>query len=386
MPRAILIVLDGVGCGALPDADLYGDEGSNSLANTAAALGGLSLANMGRMGLGNIVPIEGVPRVDRPTGCFGKMAERSTGKDSAIGHWEMMGVIVAEPFPLFPNGFDAELIDKFEKAVGRKVIGNEPASGTEIIERLGPRQLETGELIVYTSADSVFQVAAHKSVVPLEELYEICETARAMLSGPYRVNRVIARPYEGEPGAFARTPERKDYAVEPPGPTLLDKILDAGMQARGVGKIEDLFGGRGFSGRRRVSSNAEAIEAIAEEMRSRFDGLLFANLIDFDTKYGHRNDIEGYARALMEFDEAIPAYIELLREDELLFITSDHGNDPTTPSTDHAREYAPLLVKGPGAGKDLGVRATFADVGETIARLLGLPPLGAGRDFLEELT
>jgi phosphopentomutase len=298
----------------------------------------------------------------------------------------MMGVIVAEPFPLFPDGFDAEFIKKFEKAVGRKVIGNMPASGTEIIERLGPRQLETGELIVYTSADSVFQVAAHKSVVPLEELYEICETARAMLSGPYRVNRVIARPYEGEPGAFARTPERKDYAVEPPGPTLLDKILDAGMQARGVGKIDDLFGGRGFSGRRRVSSNAEAIEAIAEEMRSRFDGLLFANLIDFDTKYGHRNDIEGYARALMEFDEAIPAYIELLREDELLFITSDHGNDPTTPSTDHAREYAPLLVKGPGAGKDLGVRATFADVGETIARLLGLPPLGAGKDFLEELT
>ncbi len=386
MPRAILIVLDGVGCGALPDADLYGDEGSNSLANTAAALKGLSLPNMGRMGLGNIVPIEGVPRVDRPTGCFGKMAERSTGKDSAIGHWEMMGVIVAEPFPLFPDGFDAELIKKFEKAVGRKVIGNEPASGTEIIERLGPRQLETGELIVYTSADSVFQVAAHKSVVPLEELYEICETARAMLSGPYRVNRVIARPYEGEPGAFARTPERKDYAVEPPGPTLLDKILDAGMQARGVGKIDDLFGGRGFSGRRRVASNAEAIEAIAEEMRSRFDGLLFANLIDFDTKYGHRNDIEGYARALMEFDAAIPAYIELLREGELLFITSDHGNDPTTPSTDHAREYVPLLAKGPSAGKDLGVRATFADVGETIARLLGLPPLGVGKDFLEELT
>jgi phosphopentomutase len=224
MPRAILIVLDGVGCGALPDADLYGDEGSNSLANTAAALGGLSLANMGRMGLGNIVPIEGVPRVDRPTGCFGKMAERSTGKDSAIGHWEMMGVIVAEPFPLFPNGFDAELIDKFEKAVGRKVIGNEPASGTEIIERLGPRQLETGELIVYTSADSVFQVAAHKSVVPLEELYEICETARAMLSGPYRVNRVIARPYEG----FSMQACRRGESARSTTCSVVGALADAG--------------------------------------------------------------------------------------------------------------------------------------------------------------
>ncbi len=386
MARAILIVLDGVGCGELPDADRYGDEGSNSLANTAAAFDGFRLPNMQRMGLGNILPIEGVPPVEKSAACYGKMAERSPGKDSTTGHWEMMGVILSQPFPLFPHGFDEELIHRFEKAVGRKVIGNRPASGTEIIKELGPRQLETGELIVYTSADSVFQIAAHKSVVALEDLYRICETARAMLTGPCRVNRVIARPYVGEPGAFVRTPERRDYAVEPPGSTLLDRILQSGMQVRGVGKIDDLFGGRGFTECRHVASNAEGIEAIAEKMESRFDGLLFANLLDFDMKYGHRNDIEGYARALMEFDEAVPAYIDMLRDDELLFITADHGNDPTTPSTDHAREYVPLLAKGRKAGSNLGVRETFADVGETIARFLGLPPLGVGEDFLEALV
>ncbi len=382
MSRAILIVLDGVGCGALPDADLYGDEGSNSLANTAASFKGLRLPNMGRMGLGNIIPIENVAPVRPASACYGKMAERSPGKDSAAGHWEMMGVVLTHPFPLFPEGFDERLIGRFEEAVGRKVIGNKAASGTEIIEELGPRQIETGELIVYTSADSVFQVAAHKGVIPLEELYRVCETARAMLNGANEVNRVIARPYEGEPGTFARTPERKDYAVEPPGPTLLDKILESGMAVRGVGKIDDLFGGRGFTECRHVASNTEAIRAIAEKMESKFDGLLFANLVDFDMKYGHRNDVGGYARALMEFDEAIPMYLKLLRDDELLFITGDHGNDPTTPGTDHAREYVPLLARGHKAGTDLGVRETFADVGETIARFLGLPPLGVGSDFL----
>ena len=383
MPRAILIVLDGVGCGELPDAELYGDGGSNSLANTASAVGGLKLPNMQRMGLGNIIPIDGVAPIAEPEACYGKMAERSPGKDSVTGHWEMMGVILAEPFPLFPNGFDRELIERFEKAVGRKVIGNRPASGTEIIEELGPRQMRTGELIVYTSADSVFQVAAHTGVIPLEELYRICETARAMLTGPNCVNRVIARPYTGSTDSFVRTADRKDYAIKPSEATLLDKILEADMEVQGVGKIDDLFGGRGFTKCRHVASNAEAIEAVKEQMQRNFEGMLFANLIDFDMKYGHRNDAEGYARALMEFDLAIPRYIDMLQSDDLLFITADHGNDPTTPSTDHAREYVPLLVKGKGRGKDLGVRESFADVGETIAQFLGMPPVGIGKSFLE---
>ncbi len=388
MARAILIVLDGVGCGALPDAREYGDEDSNSLAHTAASYEGFKLPNMERMGLGNIVPLDGVPAAPEPTACYGKMAERSPGKDTTTGHWEMMGVVLSEPFPVFPNGFDSEFIERFEKAVGRGVIGNKPASGTQIIDELGPRQLQTGELIVYTSADSVFQVAAHDSVIPLDELYRICEAARAMLTGPYRVSRVIARPYTGEPGSFVRTADRKDFSVEPPSPTLLDKILDSGMEVQGVGKVDNIFAQRGFTDCRHVGSNTEGISAIAEKMRRRFDGLLFANLVDFDMKYGHRNDVQGYARALMEFDEAVPEYIDLLAADEVLLITADHGNDPTTPSTDHAREHVPLLAKRgrrqKGAG--LGVRETFADVGATIAELLSLPPLSVGKSFLDDIA
>lgn len=382
MPRATLIVLDGVGCGELPDADTYGDVGSNSLGNTAAALGGLTLPNLRRMGLGNIISIEGVAPVAKPSASFGKMAELSPGKDSATGHWEMMGIILSEPFPLFPNGFDEEFIERFEEAVGRKVIGNLPASGTEIIERLGARQIETGELIVYTSADSVFQIAAHTGVIPLDELYRICGVARDMLTGPLRVNRVIARPYAGEPGSLARTADRKDFTVEPPEPTLLDRILEAGMQVRGVGKIDDLFGGRGFTECRHVASNAEAIEEIVEKMRRPFDGLLFANLVDFDTKYGHRNDVAGYSAALAEFDAAIPRFLDMLRPGEPLFITADHGTDPTTPGTDHTREHVPLLVVGAGRGIDLGVRETFADVGATLAEFFEMPRPGVGRSFL----
>ncbi len=385
MPRATVIVLDGVGCGELPDADMYGDVGSNSLGNTAAALGGLTLPNLRRMGLGNIVPIEGVAPVAEPSASFGKMAERSPGKDSATGHWEMMGVVLSEPFPLFPNGFDEEFIGRFEEAVGRKTIGNTPASGTEIIERLGARQIETGELIVYTSADSVFQIAAHTDVIPLDELYRICGVARDMLTGPLRVNRVIARPYAGKLGSFARTADRKDYTVEPPEPTLLDGILEAGMQVKGVGKIDDLFGGRGFTECRHVASNAEGIEAIAEKMRRPFDGLLFANLVDFDTKYGHRNDVAGYAVALAEFDAAIPRFLEKLRPGEPLFITADHGTDPTTPGTDHSREHVPLLAVGGGRGVDLGLRETFADVGATLAEFFGMPQTAVGRSFLGEV-
>ncbi|MBI5117133.1 phosphopentomutase [Candidatus Poribacteria bacterium] len=388
MARAVLIVLDGVGCGALPDANLYGDEGSNSLSHAAASLDGFCLPNMRRMGLGNIMPIAGVSPTPNPAACYGKMAERSPGKDTTAGHWEMMGAILSEPFPLFPNGFDGELIERFEKKVGRKVIGNKTASGTEIIDELGPRQLRTGELIVYTSADSVFQVAAHVSIIPLDELYRVCETARAMLTGPYGVSRVIARPYSGEPGSFVRTVDRKDFSVEPPSPTLLDKTLYAGMEVQGVGKIDNIFAGRGFTECRHVESNTEGIKVIAEKMQKRFEGLLFANLVDFDMKYGHRNDSAGYARALMEFDAAIPLYMELMASDQLFFITGDHGNDPTTPSTDHSREYVPLLALSSGhrEGISLGVRETFADVGATIADFLDLSPLEEGESFLEALV
>ncbi|MBI4832365.1 MAG: phosphopentomutase [Candidatus Lindowbacteria bacterium] len=372
---------------ALPDADLYGDVGSNSLGNTAASFDGFKLPNMECMGLGNIIPISGVSPAPDPAACYGKMAELSPGKDTTTGHWEMMGVVLSEPFPVFPNGFDNELMARFEKAVGRKVVGNKPASGTQIIEELGPRQLRTGELIVYTSADSVFQVAAHTNVIALEELYRICETARKMLTGPYRVSRVIARPYTGEPGRFVRTADRRDFSVEPPAPTLLDTILDAGMEVQGVGKIDNIFAGRGFTECRHVESNAEGIQTIKKEMRQRFEGLLFANLVDFDMKYGHRNDVAGYARALMEFDEAVPSYIELLSSDEVFMITGDHGNDPTTASTDHSREYAPLLARTAEnrKGVSLGVRRTFADLGATIADLLELPPLDIGESFLKAL-
>jgi phosphopentomutase len=315
------------------------------------------------------------------------MAERSPGKDTTTGHWEMMGIILKEPFPVFPDGFDTALIDKFERAVGRKVIGNKPASGTKIIDELGARQMKTGELIVYTSADSVFQVAAHKNVIPLEELYTICETARTLLTGPYRVNRVIARPFTGEPGTFVRTAERKDFSVDPPDLTVLDRLLDSGFEVHGVGKLDDIFGGRGFSDCRHVSSNAEGIIALEKKMEERFDGLLFANLVDFDMIYGHRNDVRGYAAALMEFDRAIPTYLNLLGNNELLFVTSDHGNDPTTPSTDHAREYVPLLACAGNRqeGTDLGTRETFADIGATIAQLFEMPSPNAGTSFLNVL-
>jgi phosphopentomutase len=387
MARAVVIVLDGVGCGALPDADQYGDEGSNSLANTATALGGLKLPNMRRMGLGNIIPIEGVLPINEPSAHYGKMLEQSPGKDTTTGHWEMMGVILDKPFPVFPNGFDSEFISSFQKAVGRNVIGNTPASGTRIIEEFGARQLKTGELIVYTSADSVFQIAAHTSVISLEELYEICQTARTMLTGPNGVSRVIARPYTGKPGAFIRTAQRRDFSVPPPKPTVLDRLLDSGIEVHGIGKIDDIFGGRGFSSCRHVESNAEGIEAIEQKMKQKSDGLLFANLVDFDMKFGHRNDVQGYARALSEFDRAIPTYIELLADDDMICITADHGNDPTTDGTDHAREYVPLLARMGqlSKGADLGVRKTFADIGATLADFFGLATLDTGTSFLNDI-
>lgn len=387
MARAVLIVLDGVGIGALPDASEYGDEGSNSLGHAAAQYAGFRLPHLEHMGLGNICSIPGVPPVAQPSAGYGKMAERSPGKDTTIGHWEMMGVTLSKAFPVFPNGFPAEFIERFEQSVGRKVIGNTPASGTEIIAKLGSRHLETGEIIVYTSADSVFQIAAHEDVVSPPELYRICEVARSLLTGPLQVNRVIARPFIGKPGKFVRTERRKDFSVEPPSRTLLEDILDAGLEVQGVGKLDNIFAGKGFTACRHVASNTEGIAAVLQAMHRRFDGLLFANLVDFDMKYGHRNDVGGYARALMEFDDSIPDYLNSLKEDELFIVTADHGNDPTTPSTDHAREYVPLLAKSVRRSKGvaLGIRETFADVGQTIASFLRLRALPVGKSFLEKV-
>jgi phosphopentomutase len=383
--RAIILVLDGVGIGAAPDAASYGDAGSDTLGNLARARGGLSLPNLAAAGLGNIAPIEGVAPAATPQGAWGKMRPASAGKDSTTGHWEIAGLHLERPFPTYPGGFPQELIDRFTRATGRGVIGNVPASGTEIIARLGAAHESTGELIVYTSADSVFQVAAHEQVVPLEELYAACEAARAMLVAPHDVSRVIARPFVGRPGEYVRTANRRDYALPPPDETLLDDLAAAGVPRAGVGKVDDLFAGRGLRARH-TTGNAEGVEAILEWLAGEQGGLLFANLVDFDTLYGHRNDVAGFERALREFDDALPTIRSALREDDLLFITADHGNDPTTSSTDHAREYVPLLAVGePVHPVPIGVRETFSDLGATVAEWLNVGFRGRGTSFLPVL-
>jgi phosphopentomutase len=380
--RAIILVLDGVGIGAAPDAAEYGDAGSDTLGNLAKARGGLTLPNLAAAGLGNIAPIQGVAPASTPLGAWGKMRPASAGKDSTTGHWEIAGLHLERPFPTYPHGFPQELLDRFSRATGRGVIGNVPASGTEIIARLGAEHEATGKLIVYTSADSVFQIAAHEQVVPLEELYAACETARAMLVAPDDVSRVIARPFVGHAGAYERTTNRRDYALPPPDETLLDDLSAAGVPRAGVGKVDDLFAGRGLRSRH-TSGNAEGVEAILEWLVGEQGGLLFANLVDFDTLYGHRNDVAGFERALREFDDALPTIRSALREDDLLFITADHGNDPTTSSTDHAREYVPLLALGePVHPVPLGVRETFSDLGATVAEWLNVGFRGRGTSFL----
>lgn len=377
--RAVLVVLDGVGCGELPDAALYGDVGSNSLANTAAAVGGLNLPNMAAWGLGNIVEVQGVPSTTSPLALHGRMAERSAGKDTTSGHWELAGLIVDRPFPTYPCGFPRDLIRSFEEAIGHEVLGNCAASGTEIIERLGPLHLRTGSPIVYTSADSVFQIAAHIEVVPLELLYDWCRVARSLLSGTHAVARVIARPFEGVPGAFRRTPDRRDFSLPPTSDTLLDLLVGRGMRVQGVGKIDDIFAGRAVSQCVHPKSNTEAVRLILDALAAPFDGLLFANLVETDSLWGHRNDPHGYAAALAEFDAALPDIDGASRED-LVIVTSDHGVDPTTESTDHSREYVPLLCRCPdGTHGDVGTRETFADVAATISAWLGLGSFGPGR-------
>lgn len=384
--RAIIIVLDGVGVGEAPDTDSYGDAGSDTLGNIARELGGLTLPNLERAGLGNIAPIQGVNPAPAPLAAYGLMVPRSAGKDSTTGHWEIAGVCLGRPFPTYPLGFPAEIISEFAGRTGRGVIGNVVASGTGIIDQFGEIHQQSGDWIVYTSADSVFQIAAHEETVPLEELYAACETVRAMLVPPHDVSRVIARPFTGTPGHYARTANRRDFSVAPPEPTVLDALEAAGIPRAGVGKVDDLFAGRGLTSRH-TQSNAEGIAHLRAWLSGSVGGLLFANLVDFDQLFGHRNDVPGFYGALREFDRALPTLLDLLREDDLLFITADHGNDPTTPSTDHARECVPLLAFGvrvhPVA---LGRRETFADLGATAAEWLGVSYRGSGTSFLPKLT
>ena len=383
--RAIVIVLDGVGVGAAPDAASYGDANSNTLGNLARAVGGLDVPNLERLGLGRVAPLDGVAPVSTPTGAWGRMRPAAAGKDSTTGHWEICGVAVSRPFPTYPNGFPAAVIDAFARRVGRAVIGNVVASGTEVIERYGADHVRTGKLIVYTSADSVFQIAAHEGVVPLAELYDACAAARDMLVAPHDVSRVIARPFVGEDGAFTRTANRRDFSIAPPAETLLDALAAAGIPRRGVGKVDDLFAGRAIAAEH-TRDNAAGLQAIDRALREMPSGFLFANLVDFDQLWGHRNDVAGFHDALRAFDRALPTLLSALREDDLLFLTADHGNDPTTPSTDHSREIVPLLVAGARVRPaDVGERSTFADLGATVGEWLGVGFRGRGTSFLSEL-
>jgi phosphopentomutase len=383
--RAAIIVLDGVGIGEAADAATYGDVGSNTLGNLARAVGGLSLPNLQRAGLGNIAPLDGVARVASPSGAWGLMQPRSAGKDSTTGHWEIAGLQLVRPFPTYPNGFPDDVVGEFARATGRPVIGNVVGSGTAVIDKFGPEHQRNGAWILYTSADSVFQIAAHEQVIPLTELYSGCEIARRQLVAPNDVSRVIARPFIGTPGSYSRTKNRRDYSILPPGETLLDALAGGGVARSGVGKVDDLFAGRAIASRH-TANNAEGIAAVQEWLASEVSGLLFTNLVDFDQAFGHRNDTSGFYGALREFDAALPELLALLREDDLLFITADHGNDPTTPSTDHARENVPLLALGPAVHPvALGRRETFSDLGATVAEWLGVSFRGRGQSFLGQL-
>jgi len=388
--RIIILVLDGVGVGALPDAADYGDAGSNSLRHCAQAVGGLSLPNLERLGLGHIGNFPGIKQVSHPLANFGKMAEASAGKDTSSGHWELAGLIQTISFPTYPQGFPPQVIEPFLKAIGKQgVLCNRPASGTDIIQELGEEHLKSGWPIVYTSADSVFQLAAHERVTPLEELYAMCRAARKILVGEHRVGRVIARPFGGEPGNIDRIPGRKDFSVPPPAPTLLDKLQGAGYQTVGIGKIGDIFAGSGLSKIIHTGSNAEGIEQTIKALgKDLGTDLIMTNLVDFDTLYGHRNDAAGYAQALLEFDKKLPQILGAMLLEDILIITADHGCDPTTPGTDHSREYVPLLVFGGllVGGVDLGVRNSFADLGQTIAEALNIDKLPNGTSFWKQIS
>ncbi|MFL5488442.1 MAG: phosphopentomutase [Gemmatimonadaceae bacterium] len=386
MRRAAVIILDGVGIGEAPDASRYGDAGSDTLGNVARACGGLRLPALERYGLGNIRPIDGLQRRADAVAAWGSMRPASAGKDSTTGHWEIAGVHIDRPFPTYPNGFPTKLIAEFSRQTARGVIGNLVGSGTDIIGRFAEEHRATGKWIVYTSADSVFQIAAHEEVIALDELYRACEIARLLLVPPHDVSRVIARPFVGVQGKYERTANRRDYSIQPPSETLLDALAKTGIERAGVGKVDDLFAGRAITARHTMS-NADGIRGILDWLSSAEGGFLFANLVDFDQLFGHRNDTAGFYGALREFDAALPSITSRLKEDDLLFITADHGNDPTTPTTDHARECVPLLAGGVRVlPRDLGKRDTFSDLGATVAEWFGLSFRGRGTSFLAELV
>ncbi|MGH9257835.1 MAG: phosphopentomutase [Vicinamibacterales bacterium] len=383
--RAIVIVLDSVGIGALPDAGAYGDDGSNTLGHVAERVP-LRLPVLRSMGLDRLVTL-GHGVAAPAGGAYGRMAEASAGKDSVTGHWELMGVVLERPFPTFPTGFPPDLMAEFERRILRGTLGNVVASGTEIIDRLGPEHVRTGRPIVYTSADSVFQIAAHEEVVPVPELYRICQVAFELFATGLGVGRIIARPFVGTPGAFTRTTHRHDYALEPTGTTLLDRLTGGKIPVVAIGKIGDLFAGRGISRAVPTTSDADGMNKLKAAMDDTSSGLVFMNLVDFDSQYGHRNDVTGYAANLQQFDERLGHILPALRSSDLLVVTADHGNDPSTSSTDHSREYVPILLTGARVrpGVDLGTRSTFADLGQTLAENFGVEPLAHGSSFLEQI-
>ncbi len=384
--RAIVIVLDSLGVGELPDAAVYGDEGSDTLGHIASRVR-LALPALRSLGLARIANLGSLDAGECPRGAFGRMAQSAAGKDSVTGHWELMGLVLDRPFPVFPHGFPPDSVEAFERRIGRRTLGNTVASGTVIIEELGPEHLRTGRPIVYTSADSVFQIAAHEEVIPVDELYRQCEIAYGMFVEGMGIGRVIARPFVGRPGSFRRTANRRDFAIRPNGPTVLDRLVAGGCPVLAIGKIEDLFAGQGITRAVHTRSDDEGMDQVVEAVRDGGERFVFANLVDFDAQYGHRNNAEGYAANLERFDARLASLLPQLRPDDLLILTADHGNDPTTPSTDHSREYVPVLAAGTRVrpGTDLGTRATFADLGATIAEALGVEGTGRGTSFLGSL-
>jgi phosphopentomutase len=385
--RVILVVLDSVGIGEMPDAKNYNDEGSNTLGNISSAVGGLRLHNMEELGLGNIDGIKGIVKSENPKGAFGKCSELSIGKDTVTGHWEIAGVVLSKPLHTYPNGFPQQLITEFENKIGRKTLGNIVASGTEIIKELGDEHVKTGYPIIYTSADSVFQIAAHEDVILIEELYKMCKIAREMFVGDIAVGRIIARPFTGESGSYSRTSNRKDFALDPFNKTMLDYIKEDGNNVMAVGKIEDIYNGKGITDAVHIKNNMDGVDKTLEYMKNEKTGLIFTNLVDFDMHFGHRNDFQGYAKALVDFDNRLPEILALMREEDILILTADHGCDPTTPSTDHSREYIPLVVYGNKvkAGANVGIRNSFSDIGKTILDLLKIPNELVGESFAKDI-
>ncbi len=381
--RVILFVMDSVGIGELPDADKFGDVGASTLGHIANSTDNFKIDNLKKMGIGNIDGIDYIESVEKPSGAFGRSMEVSNGKDTTTGHWEMSGLFLPNPFQTFPNGFPKEVIDEFEQKVGRKVLCNKPYSGTVVIEDYGKKHLETGDLIVYTSADSVFQIAAHEDIVPIDELYRICEIARKILSGKHKVARVIARPFIGELGSFERTPNRHDYSLDPFGKTVLDSAKDAGLDVQAVGKIVDIFNGKGVTESIHTKSNMDGIDQTINYLKTDSRGIIFTNLVDFDAKYGHRRDVDGYRQALEDFDARIPEIVDNMRDDDIIIFTADHGNDPTYKGTDHTREYIPIVIYGKciKAGVNIGTRKTFSDIAATIADILGIEMPKYGESF-----